>query len=265
MVIEFIGTPGAGKTTLLPFVGEYLNGQGFHPYTIVEASRIFARRTLLGKIVDRLAPSSLRQPLLWQVFYNLSLLYRLRFGVKHFSLVRQVISSQKHRPVSANIQERRVLYWFFHLMGYYEFLKAYAKPNEVLLFDEGFVHRVVQLNASEVEVPRSIQIKAYLDLLPRPNLVIFAQAPQDICEKRIQKRGVWARFYQKHPMELSQFVAHAQMAVDFAVDYIRGNGWTVIEVDNGSEDLTIAITDLQQKLSRLLAIPLFRGTSISQP
>ncbi len=253
MIVEFIGTPGAGKTTLLPAVTEYLQEQGICARSVVEAARPYAQRTLLGAAVSRLAPPALRRPLLWQVFYHLSALYSIRFCVKHAKLIRQVLGSQKSRPVSADVRERRVLYWFFRLVGYYEFLIAHARPGEALVFDEGFIHRVVQMNVSEVEEPDAAQVLAYVDLLPRPDLVIFPQASPEVCERRIYRRGLWEYFRYKSPPEVLRFIANADLVVSLAVEHVKSKGWTVIEVDNGGDDPMVSEAELRSKLTKLPA------------
>ncbi len=253
MIIEFIGTPGAGKTTLVPTVIGYFQERGVSALTVVEAARPYARRTLAGAVVSRLAPLSLRPQLLWQVFYYHSLLYRIRFLVKHPRLIRQVLRSQKRRPIPAE-ERQHVLYWFFHLTGYYEFLAARSRSSEALILDEGFVHRVVQMNASDREEPDPAQIFAYVDLIPRPDLVIFPRAPWEVCERRIYQRGLWERFQHKSSVEVSRYVANSYLVVNTAIDYLKSKGWPIIEVDNSSDDASISKAELR---SKLLAIPAF--------
>ena len=262
MIIEFIGTPGAGKTTLLPAVIEFLSEHGLHGFTVMDAARPYARRTLLGRVVNHWAGQSLRGPLLWQIFYHRSKLYRLRFFVNHPKLIWQVWSSQRRRPIPAEAQQH-VLHWFFRLVGYYEFLTAHIRSDEALILDEGFIHRVVQMNASDVEEPNPDQIFAYVDLLPRPDLVIFPQAPWEVCQERIYQRGVWARFQHKSPAELARYVANSHQIVNLTVDYIKRSGWPVIEVDNGNNDLAASIAELRSQLAR---ISIFAGEQmILQP
>ena len=248
MIIEFIGTPGAGKTTLLPVVIDYFDGLGFRTYTVVQAARPFAERTLLGKAISRLAPAGLRQPLLWQVFYHLSKLYRLKFITKNWELIRSVLRYQKTRPISGQDREH-VLTWFIHLVGYYEFLSSRLEPNEALILDEGFIHRVVQLFASEVEEPDPDHISAYINLLPKPDLVVFPSAPKEMCEKRVYARGVWERFRLKSPAEISRYIANSHEVVNLAVDCIKNKGWVVLDVDNGDEDPAKAKAELHRELS----------------
>ncbi len=188
VIVEFIGAPGAGKTTLIPAAIAAFQDQGLRAYTIVDAARPFARRTLLGATLTRLSPDAWRRPLLWQLFYQASFLHRYSFFAKHPRLLGLVLTSQWRRPPAADSRNRRVLYWYFRQAGYYNFLKTHARADEALIFDEGFIHRVVQLFASSVEVPEKEQIQTYVDSLPVPDLVVGIQAPPDVCQKRIYGR-----------------------------------------------------------------------------
>ena len=254
MVIELIGTPGAGKTTLIPAIVGSLRERGIEAFTVVDAARPYAQRTFWGKVVHSLAPRSLHRPLLWQLFYRLSTLYRLLFAIKHPRLIWQVLSSQLQRPEAADVRQRKVLHWYFRLTGYYEFLRGHARSGEALVFDEGFVHRVVQLFASSVEEPDKAQVRAYIDLLVQPDLVVFARTPWQTCKRRIVHRGLWQRASHKSPAEISEFVFNAHLAVNLAVDHMKSKGWNIIEVDNDSPDPMIAKTDLSFQLAQILSI-----------
>ena len=253
MIIEFIGTPGAGKTTLMREAAKLLEERALRPRTVVDAARPFAERTAWGKVVRRLTPRSWHRPLLWQVFYVLSVLHRIKFCARHSALVRLVLGTQLRRPASANVRGRRVLHWFFRLTGAYEFLKTQARSGDVLLLDEGFLHRVVQTHASDAEVPDVSQVLAYVDLLPAPDLVIFVKTPRIVCEERIFHRGLWKHFQQKSREQVSRFLANAETVVELAVSRAKSNGWRVIEVDNGADNLAASTAVLRNKLASVLS------------
>lgn len=248
LVVEFLGTPGAGKTTLLNTARTVFQNEGFHPYSVVEAARPFAGRTVSGRFVSLISPARYRKQLLWQVFYYSSLVHRFRFVQSHKQLDQYVSKSQKHRPVEAAIRERRTLYWFQRLMGYYEYLTSHSQPGDVLIWDDGFVHRAVHLHASSVETPDLSKVQTYLDLIPRPDVVIVPCTPIDICEARIMKRGIWDHFRDKGQAELRQYLISASQVVSGTVDYLKAKGWLVIEVDNSRDDLTVTQEELQKKL-----------------
>lgn len=235
MVIEFIGTPGSGKTTFLPVLYAHLEATGLKPYSVLDAARIFASRTIPGKLVQQVAPESLKKPLLWQVFYLFNKIYRVKFRFRHSKLVQEVHKAQASRPNQQDIKNQRILHWFNYLIGSYEFLTQYQKSNEVLIFDEGFVHRVVQFNASDIEEPNFDKVKKYIDLIPSPNIIFFINTSPEKCETRVLKRGVWRFFDNKSASQISKFITNSAILVDMTVDYLRDLGWNVIEINNDQD------------------------------
>ena len=251
MIVEFIGTPGAGKTTFMPVVGEHFKNHQFRPYSVLEAARPFAARTLPGKMVQMLPSGKLQRFLLWQVFYALSYAYRPKFAKQNRALMKTVLDYQYQRPIT-RADRSHVLRWFLHLTGSYEFLKAYAQTGDMLIFDEGFVHRVVQLFASENETPDLDSVAKYLDLIPKPDLLIFPIASSEVCEDRVFERGVWERFQAKGREETSRFIRNAYKIVKYAVKHLKIQGWTVIEVDNNRKNMAVSKFMLKRALSDLV-------------
>ncbi len=260
MIVEFISTPGAGKTTLLPTVADFLNERGYCARAVIDAARPLARRTVVGRAVGRLAPPAWQRALLWQTFYRYSQANQARFIARNPELVGMVWRFQWRRPI-AQADRRHVLRWFSHQTGVYEFLRRRAEPDEAILFDEGFIHRVVQLFASENEMPEPGAVAAYINRLPRPDLVIHPVAPREICERRVYGRGLWERFQVKSAEETSRFIASAERAVNLAVGLIKQQGWTVIEVDNSGDDPSIARAELWRALAQTTSdeLPVPRG------
>jgi hypothetical protein len=253
MVIEFMSTPGAGKTTLLPVVAGFFSERGWTPFSVMEAARSFALRTWAGQIVRRVSPLSLREPLLWQVFYQASKRQRADFRRNHVALLRSVIDFQRTRPLT-NADHKHVMRWFLNLTGQYQFLTVHAQPHETLLFDESFAHRVVQLFASESETPDLERIQAYLDLIPQPDLIVHPRASLQTCIQRVRQRGVWERFLVKEETAFLRFMENANAIVNFAVNYLIAKGWNIVEVDNEAQPAMQTAFALQQKLTELYSV-----------
>lgn len=251
LIIELTGTPGAGKTILLPTVADFLREQGWQAYTVVGAARRFTQRTLPGALISLIGPERLRQILLWQAFLALSTLHRFRFFAQRPALKPWLVQSQMQRPPSADVQKRKVLPWFFRLVGEYDFLSHHAYPAEALLFDDGLVHRVVHLFASDVETPDEEAIAHYLDFIPPPDLLIVVNAPLQVCKERVYQRGVWDHSRHKSPAELEQYLLHAEQTIHIALKLLKAKGWSIIEIDNSGTTLRHPIQELRQKMTKL--------------
>lgn len=260
MVIEVAGPPGAGKTTLVEAVLDGCRSAGLQPYTVVEAARVFARRTLAGRAVATLPPQLARRGL-WGVYRMGSALGAARLAASHPALTRYVVASQWRRPRAAATASRQVLYWYYRTAGDYAFLRAKGRPHEVLVVDEGFVHRAVQLHASTVERPTSRAVATYVRLLPAFDLLVAVHAPVAVCADRVRARGVWPRMRQR-AHELDRFVASAHDAAELAVAAARHQGRRVVDVDN-DDDLQVSRRVLIQELQRAIAVTDTRGRPTS--
>lgn len=248
MIVEMLGSPGAGKTSLLPAAREFFNRQGLRAFTVVEAARPLAARTRLGRLVCRWFPEPLKGFLLWKIFYINSRRYQQIFRRHYPRLVESVLGFQSERPISA-YDRRHVLRWFLHLTGAYAFLKTHLKPSEVLIFDEGFVHRVVQLFASENEEPDVRREMDYLDQIPRPDLVIYVYAPAEVTTQRVFTRGIWERFQRKSQAETLRFLSASQTAVQRAAGYLASRNWPLLQIDNHDLEIDSAGRELQAELA----------------
>ena len=234
-VIELIGIPGAGKTTVAGILEDVLRDEGLIPYDVVSAARVYAKRTWVGRVLGRLLAGSVLSRALWGVYLAYSWAYVPYFAFRNPRLVRNIVVSQARRPGEADVAERRVLFWYARLIGSHGFLLSRAYPGEVLVLDEGFVHRVVQLHASDVERPSADAIEAYLRLVPVPTAVIHVRAPRDVCLDRIRNRGLWARYQGDDGSKLTGFLESADRAVRMAVEAMDRLGWSVEHVDNSGD------------------------------
>lgn len=252
MIVELAGPPGAGKTTMLPVALQTLRARGLSPYTVVEAARPFTRRTLAGRLLHRFAPASVRDALMWRLFLLYSFAHRLRFIARHPALIWNVLRWQRQRPVAARARQRKVTFWLFRLMGYLTFLHSHLRDDEILLLDEGFLHRVVQLFASDAETPHASRIRRYVNAIPTPDLLIFVHATPHTCHERIVARGLWQTFEGKQDEEVARFVQNAHRASMIALKFGRARGWSVIELDNDRPTPAQAHAALQRALDHFL-------------
>jgi adenylate kinase len=254
-VIEFVGAPGAGKSTLLPIVAQVCRDAGYEPATVVASARGLAARTRPGRVLVRCVPAGrVRAAALWALFRVASGAATLRQIGATWPLCRDVVRSQRGRPAAADVRDRRVRYWFARLLGAHGLFLAQGRPGEVLVLDEGYVHRVVQLFASSVEVPENSVVRRYLALVPEPDVLVVVEAPIGRCVERVRARGPWSRFGHRPPEDLAAFVANAHTATTAAAAVARARGWVVVTVHNDGDDPEPARRALRERLARTLGV-----------
>jgi broad-specificity NMP kinase len=238
-IIELIGTPGAGKTVLSTEIIELLHERGWAASTIIGAAREHARRTPAGRLVVRSTSGRVQRFLLWWVFYLLASIHALAFVVEERRLTRTVLRTQLRRPIRL-ARRVQICFWFFQLAGRQRFLRATARDREVLVVDDGFLHRAVHIYASHAEVPSRRAIARYVDLLSAPSLVVNVRCDEETCELRVRRRGVWRHSRRLTVGELSRYLMRSNIVVDIASQRARERGWRVAEVDNDDESVGTA-------------------------
>jgi RecA/RadA recombinase len=229
MIVEFVGTPGSGKTTLATALLALLEERKVAAANVVGAARDRVRRTRPGALLARRTPSPVRDVMLWQAFYVLGVVNALGFSLEHLALVRHAVRSQLRRglPLRTRIH---VLYWFIQLCGRYRFLMATLSERDVLVLDDGFMQRAVHLFASPFDQPNTAHIRAYVDQIPRPDLVVMAVAEWRECERRVRARGIWRHARHLSDAELSLYFEHAEQVVQVATRRAHQRGWNMTEI-----------------------------------
>ena len=241
-VIEFVGVPGSGKTSLADQLVERLETAGFDVATITSLARRRAAATTVGKIILTIAPRRLHSTLLWWVFYALGTGSGIGLCQRDPRLARLVVTSQRHRPLSVRTRAH-ILYWFFQLAGRYRVLVDSSIGAQVLVIDDGFVHRAVHLHASHLRGPDTRSVVSYLELIPVPDLLVHVDTDTQICLERVVARGVWAHSRHLAQTELSEYLGAAAAVVGTASEAMRTRGATVVEV-SGTVDPAVTSGEL---------------------
>lgn len=250
MIIELIGTPGSGKTTIMQAVIEHFRGRGVDAYSRRDIHRVYRSRSPARRLV-RWAPGHLQE----RIFLRLASFHRTLEWQKHLltlaPLIRHVQETQQNRPVEAGVDARNILPSFRRSVESYGLLKTHRRPSDVLVFDEGFVHRVVALYVSPVEMPDPARVKTYLNLVPPADYVIHIQSPPEECMRRRIQRGLTGYLATLDEESLARFFAHAHATITLTVDHLRQKGWTVLEIDNSDGRSAQAAEELERMLEKI--------------
>jgi thymidylate kinase len=251
VVIEFVGIPGCGKTTLARHLVAGLRAAGVSACTMTGAGRARAARTPLGTRLCAVAPPRWHRALLWQAYVGAGRVHAISFAREHRRLLGHVLATQRGRRLPRRLRAHVLRWWLVHA-GRRSFLAATAVPDDVLVVDDGFLHRAVTLHAGPSQAPVPEVVRQYVDLVPVPDLTVVVAADPETCAERIGRRGAW-RHRPLGEAELRSFLANASRAVEHAVARARAAGWDVVEVDNHAQaDVADTAAELTRQVLRSL-------------
>ncbi len=245
-VVELIGLPAAGKTTIARSLGRALEAQGLRAVSFPDDAREIAGRSRLGRF-SKLLTFGLRPDSVGWLAYRLSAgIGTIRFVLTHPRLVFALTLEGRVRPVGAATSRRRPLYWTLRHAGDRALFRRVRRPDEVLVADEGFAHRVVQLFASPVETPRVDAIERYLDVVERADLYVDVNVPISTAATRLRTRGTWDWLPEK---DVDAFLSSAESAIEAVRTWLAARGREVAMVDNRDGiELEAAARDIVRRL-----------------
>ena len=181
--VEFIGPPGAGKSTLY----EKLTVDS---RIIGEHDPVAIRRVLIAnwgvkhRLLYRLVPPFVRKHLERAlIFYRLGhpeLEKFIRYHPEFVSVLARVMDSAAHEP-------ERIFSLSRMTAERYQISTSAAHNGEIVCLDEGFAQKAAGIlwRMGEREFP----IEDYLDCVPSPDLLVFIDAPTELCIERQKERG----------------------------------------------------------------------------
>jgi Ser/Thr protein kinase RdoA (MazF antagonist) len=218
-ILELVGPPGAGKSTAAPVVMQRLRDRGFHPMTVDGAIEAALDRSLRGRAV-RFA--GIRRPYRRRVrallvdvpgIASLPLVAPRLIGVLAGALVALPVSGG-HRTAIA----LRVL----RVVAAHRYLRSRLRPGEVVVADEGPVHRVVNLYAWRHATPEA-SIRRYLESAPLGDAVLELEASSAVATGRLRSRagGLPERLRGTDDVRLRRFVDSAAAALTVARHHLE--------------------------------------------
>jgi dephospho-CoA kinase len=231
MMIEFTGMIGSGKSTLARVLEQLLQDQNVMVLSPDRAVRRCVERSWIWKMIGRALPAAWRGRVFGLVLRAIMIVYKLAFALQHPDLVRQVWAAQLHREIPW-WHRRLIVRLFFDVAGTYQFLRRRLSPDEVVLFEEGLVHRAINVYAWEPRQLDPAQVMAYLRKLPPSDLVVLVQAPYELCVERAATRGLPLRLRDKDQQVIDRFLRHAAEIVATAAAFLVATGRPMIEIDN---------------------------------
>jgi hypothetical protein len=253
MMIEFTGMVGSGKSTIAAEFKRLLREQGVAALEPAEASMRCFERSRLGQAVGALAPRPWRGQCLRAALRLVELWHRLVFALAHRRLVWPVLLSQRRRQIPW-WHRWIIVGLFFEVAGRYQFLRGRLLAGEAAVFEEGLVHRAINLFAWEPRVLDVDAVTSYFGQLPALDLIVLVRAPLDVCLARAGERGLPLRLRDKDKATIDRFMAHSDTIVELGAAFLRSQTRQLIEIDNGGA-LDDTLASLRERAS---ASPVFQ-------
>lgn len=237
--IEIAGPVGAGKTSVVEPLREILAARGRDAVTLDEA---FARQQpRLGRWAQPAAA--------------------VRFIARRPGLALSVASSLLRAPIPAWHRGRIVLL-VVKLGARLDLLRRELGPDVVVLIDEGWLHRALNVFAWRTRDPSPRELDAYLDRVPLGGLVIVVQADPNMVRLRAARRGLPRRLAGRSDEEIEAFLSRGERILARSEASLRAKprGVVLVRVRNdGAPD------DLRAALERALDGSRARGVPAHRP
>lgn len=185
MIVELVGPPGAGKSSVLPATCALLARDGHQALEATAAvdlalaeSRVGRRaRWLLSRYPRRSRTALVDVP------------YGLLFATRHRKAATTALRAVLRSPVPWG-HRALIFARFIKVAARWEFLRS-RLGNKAAVFDEGLLHRAVNLFAWRTGSITAA--RRYLDAIPLPDLAIFVDAPDAMISARLERRGLPGR------------------------------------------------------------------------
>ena len=235
MSIEFYGQVGSGKSTVAQAARNLLLEAGFEALDMRTAITRCLGRSRLSRLASRLLPAGRHHRLVRAIYrHGLYPLYSLRLALLKPGLVAAVIRSQLGNGLPW-WHKRQIWRLFFNQANGLVFVSSRLAEDEILLLEEGPLHRAVNLFSWQMDGVRAGLVGQYLAHLPVLDLVVRVQAPLDQCQERMLSRGRPSRLEAKDDQTATVFFENAGQIVALISSHVAASGRPAIVVDNGGQ------------------------------
>ena len=194
--IEFFGLPGAGKSTFADHVVHTLFAQQrgvFHRWNAKQAlmqRMVQSRSGMLWRGLSLLIKCGFQEPLVRVLWGQSRYVFLLSFLQTYPDLIRQVVEYASSIHPQPDMDSQTLVTWFCDVACVYQAARQWLRPQEILLWEEGFCQQVYYLIVAFRQAGLDERkIAAYLQLIPKPDAAVLLLADPNQCEARMHSRS----------------------------------------------------------------------------
>ena len=253
MIVEFVGLPGSGKTTLHQRAVDRLEAFG-EPYwtsgTLGESKGYvssWSPRFFPRGIVNALRKVSAKSRRVLSMTEAMLKSHRL-VGLAVWYLL------MSRRSVHDKVFAARL---FFVALGNYWRVRTHTLADQIVLFDEGVVHRAFTVFVDGRREIDLAAIRRYAHMIPLPDVLVYLKVSPDVALERThaRPRGLSRRFQGLSPGQECGVMADSAHMLDVLVDGIQDlvrSTVTIIVID--TNDLRRANAEFDAHAIPLLVV-----------
>ena len=226
--IEIAGPVGAGKSSVVGPLQELLAAGGCEVLTLDSA-------------LARIDPGLTR----WSRWAASA-----RFGAANVPLLVLATRALLRAPIPG-WHRRRILQLLAKLGTRLELIRTRLPADTIVILDEGWLHRALNLFAWRADGLRPREIDGYLDRARLSPIVVFVEAPAEVTRSRTFARGLPKRLRGRSTADVDAFLTRGQHILDRACDslHVAPRGVRIVRVVNAGRKADLAKA-LERALSR---------------
>jgi thymidylate kinase len=258
--IELLGLPGSGKTTLVQEVVAGLRTKRDNAFTRLDIKQATMRVMIRKK--SGILWALTRIFTFFSAHYTLNLVWEktqcpllMRFMSEHPRLACQIIECAERIELPSWISPEvfsaeKLMKWFFDLMSVYQASHDFLDKNTMLLQEEGFCQHAYYLLAFRKGGCDEQELDTYLQLIPKPDLLVFLLTTPQQCEERMNARskGIASDILRSLPLSQRMALQDQRLKThQHIADYLETQNVAVIRLDNADYSTTQKI--LEERLA----------------
>ncbi|MCZ6594991.1 MAG: hypothetical protein O6943_08760 [Bacteroidetes bacterium] len=257
-LIELTGLPGSGKSKILPIVRKYFSNRGLEVYDkhlLVLSCKEFPLNKIFITTFINFFPGTFRDKIL-ALFYRLldnKQTYIAHYLLENWKFSETILNNISESPFPS-YQKNWLVLWWFNIISLYQMGLESLQKDAIILFDEGFYHKVINFFVHLKTDLEYAKIECYVKGIPNVDILIHVETSLDKCLERLKSRKLPRVIRGSRTPEVRSYLEKSREAIQYSQKIICTKGTKIVKIENSSSPFSqMNITDqLANELSSLI-------------